>query len=819
TTDGSLGSHANLPGPDYLIGADLGSQLDGNLFHSFQDFNLNSLESATFSGPNNVQNILSRVTGGNPSNIDGLIRSTIPNADMYFMNPYGIMFGPNAQLDVQGSFHASTADYLRLGNDGRFDVRNPSDSLLTVEPVEAFGFLDAPAPISIQRHGQVTKEFAENTVGLSVPEGKTLSLIGGNIEIGNGTFYKKENGYIIRTSTLLAPSGRINLSSVASKGEVKLDKDFVDVSSFAKFADISLNDYSIIEVNGEGGGKIFIRGGQMTMDLWSNLDAETKGDINGALIDIHVDNLSVSNRSEVAARTKGKGTDILIKIQANDFATFYKKGYIKVSTYDKNEGAGDAGTIVIEAPKVSFAEMSGIYSSTVGSGNAGDVIIRASKLFSIENDSSILVSVFSSSTGGNAGTITIEAKDILMTEGSNITTSTYGIGKGGQIDIVASGKVTLSGVNENGFVGGIFSDSNPGAMVKDIAAFNSKAFDNDAGSIVLKAKELVLEKGAIISSSSISREGKKSGKGGDITLLVDGTITLDGINLHGESHEGLGSGIYVRSLGINAKSAGNIKIEAKALNLIDGAVISSTTDSHVSGGNINIKVEDNLSVSGDSTHFTLKEPLASQINFKTEFPEAKQNYMSTSGIYSNSESSANNAGIAGNIVVNANTVNLTNGGFISTSAQNSGGGFINMNTPNLLLLEKGSITTSVHGGIGDGGNINIVNPRFTVLNQAYIVAQADEGHGGDIHLKSEKFITSPDSLISASSRLGIDGEVKIDSPTIDMNAFLVVLPAGFVEAQLRKCTIEKIENPSTFKVNLTHDRRKELPFGKFLKFK
>ncbi|MDM8558778.1 filamentous hemagglutinin N-terminal domain-containing protein, partial [Candidatus Parabeggiatoa sp. HSG14] len=118
------------PGPDYLIGADLGQQMEGNLFHSFQDFNLNSLESATFSGPNSVQNILSRVTGGNPSNIDGLIRSTIPNADFYFLNPNGIMFGPNAQLDVQGSFHASTADYLRLGDGGRFDARYPSDSLL-----------------------------------------------------------------------------------------------------------------------------------------------------------------------------------------------------------------------------------------------------------------------------------------------------------------------------------------------------------------------------------------------------------------------------------------------------------------------------------------------------------------------------------------------------------------------------------------------------------------------------------------------------------------------------------------------------------------
>ncbi|MCP3873928.1 MAG: filamentous hemagglutinin N-terminal domain-containing protein, partial [Desulfobacteraceae bacterium] len=154
TLDGSLGRSGALPGPDYQIGADLGKQHGGNLFHSFQDFNLNRAESATFSGPNSVNNVISRVTGGNPSQIDGLIRSTIPNADMYLLNPHGIMFGKNARLDVQGGFHASTADYLRLKDGGRFDARQPKNSILTVAPVEAFGFLNSQvAPISVQGHG------------------------------------------------------------------------------------------------------------------------------------------------------------------------------------------------------------------------------------------------------------------------------------------------------------------------------------------------------------------------------------------------------------------------------------------------------------------------------------------------------------------------------------------------------------------------------------------------------------------------------------------------------------------------------------------
>ncbi|EDN72192.1 conserved hypothetical protein, secreted [Beggiatoa sp. SS] len=113
--DGTLGQSGALPGPDYLIGADLGQRHGRNLFHSFQNFNLQHLESATFSGPNQIENVISRVTGGNPSHIDGLIRSTIPNPDMYFLNLYGIMFGENAKSHVPRTLPAITSHSFALG--------------------------------------------------------------------------------------------------------------------------------------------------------------------------------------------------------------------------------------------------------------------------------------------------------------------------------------------------------------------------------------------------------------------------------------------------------------------------------------------------------------------------------------------------------------------------------------------------------------------------------------------------------------------------------------------------------------------------------
>jgi len=287
-TDGSLGTRIELPGLDYKIGAELGQQHGGNLFHSFETFNLNANESATFSAgvDSGIQNVFSRVTGENPSQIDGLIRSTILNADMYFLNPYGIMFGPNARLNVQGSFYASTANYLRLGNGGRFDALNPNDSLLTVAPVEAFGFLEQSEKIEIQDSL------------LETPVGKTLSLIGGNISIEDGV--------------LSAKSGRINLASVASAGEVILTPDALQVTAIEKgkieivqssaskwklnnetpegIISKPFGNLDVSDVQGIGGGQIFIRSGQLfldnaliladiTGDMSSHINVEVDGDI------------------------------------------------------------------------------------------------------------------------------------------------------------------------------------------------------------------------------------------------------------------------------------------------------------------------------------------------------------------------------------------------------------------------------------------------------------------------------------------------------------------------------------------------------------
>lgn len=148
--DGRLSAAQTLLGPNYAIGANLGRQIGPNLFQSFGKFGLATGESAVFSGPATVGNIIGRVTGGNQSSINGKIQSTIARANLYLINPSGVVFGPQATVNVSGSFHASSADYLKMSDGARFQATNPGGSTLSAAPPAAFGFMTAkPATITV----------------------------------------------------------------------------------------------------------------------------------------------------------------------------------------------------------------------------------------------------------------------------------------------------------------------------------------------------------------------------------------------------------------------------------------------------------------------------------------------------------------------------------------------------------------------------------------------------------------------------------------------------------------------------------------------
>jgi len=804
STDGTLGPSLNLPGPNFQITPDLGQQHGGNLFHSFQNFNLQHFESATFFGPESVNIIFSRVTGGNPSNINGLIRTTIPNAEMFLLNPAGIIFGEHARLDVQGGFHASTADYLRLGEDGRFDVRNPSNSILTVAPPMAFGFLQAPSEIQVQGSE------------LAVAPKADLSLIGGDLTLDH--------------AQLLTSSGRINLVSVASKGEVTAKIDHLgaripDTSSFAQLGRFAMRN-SEIETSGSPSGGVSIRGGQFFMDN-SLIHSHNFGDDAGKDIDIQ---LSDSMRMDEDAS--------------------------EVSNHQHLEGNLD------------FEESFGITSDTLSAGKAGRIAITVPRLEIHQN--TIDASTRAEGEGGN---IDLQTQQLYLGEGAEILNNSYSAGTGGQINIKATEQLEL--IDQRIFLTEEEVDRHRKTNIQ-INTFGQ----GDGGNITIDTPYLGLSGGYILSNTDNQGHGgtiminshfleilnggaitagvlpQGTGNGGEIKLNVIDTLKLSGFR-PGFIRDGsmiahnLQSGIAPVTVGEG--ESGLLEISAKNLIISDYASVGSATGATGNAGSMTITV-DNLYLqqggiltnssgaiiggelwlatgNGGNITVTVKEDII--IEGRNSFNPSSitaNTFLSGHGgsidlqanrliLRDGGTISANSLGTgnAGNINIKANDIHLSQGGKITTAAAQAVGGNITIRLSGLLDLQESQLTTSVHGGQGDGGNITLENPRFVVLDKGQIRANADAGHGGNIHIGSKQLVKSPCSQISASSKLGVDGNVDIESPAVNLDDFLMVLPGSDdeVELQLPKgCTVEDILNPSTtFNVRTVREGRLKSPEG------
>ncbi|MBT3615232.1 MAG: filamentous hemagglutinin N-terminal domain-containing protein [Verrucomicrobia bacterium] len=224
--DNSFGTGVALAGPNFQIPDSLGKTVGGNLFHSFTEFGVQTGGSATFTGPDVIDNILGRVTGGSVSEIDGLIKSDIAGANLYLLNPNGFLFGENAKVDVDGAFTVSSRDRINLGEDGAFLAADPDKSVFTASPPQAFGFLGAnPA-------GKITFN------GTRLVTGGTVNIAGGEVLLEQARLASEgaagaDSGNIIvqadavtiresqlRTQSVGGNSGRV---IVSSKGEVLIE--------------------------------------------------------------------------------------------------------------------------------------------------------------------------------------------------------------------------------------------------------------------------------------------------------------------------------------------------------------------------------------------------------------------------------------------------------------------------------------------------------------------------------------------------------------------------------------------------------------------
>jgi filamentous hemagglutinin family protein len=834
TLDGSLGPRGPVPGPHYRIGADVGQIRGGNLFHSFGEFNVPRGGSATFAGPNTIANIVSRVTGGQQSVIDGRLRSEIAGANLYLLNPSGVLFGPNASLDVSGSFHVSTADYLRFADGATFSANLGQASVLTVAPPAAFGFLGQnPAAMTI-----------EESV-LEVPAGQTLSLVGGDITIVGGP-----EGF------LSAPGGRIQLASVASPGEVGFSRlelaPDLQVDGFARLGRITLSQLALLDASGDGGGSVLLRSGRLLIDQ-SNMFADNTGRMDGAGLgldlritadavirngsflttdsvgagrardlrltagSLHLDNAVAGSRSFAS----GDGGNVGVNV-----GTLALTGGAQIST--STFGTGRGGQLTVEASEVLSITGSGLFSNTYGLGDAGRLVISA-PLLTMDNGGQIEAAASGDESRGNAGSLEVRVGRLTLTGGAEISTGTRGAGRGGQLTVEASDTIAISGL-ETGLFTNTFGEGAAGRLVvsaplltmDDLGLIQANGEIGDAGDIEVRVGRLALAGGAQIDNRT---EGP--GRGGQLTVEASDTIAIAGL---GQGRLGLSpSGLFSTTFGrgdagrlvvtaptlsmeggqilasterSNTGNAGSLEVRVGRLALTGGAQISTGTVGTGRGGELRVVATDTIAISGGSglVSSTFGEGAAGQLVVLAP------SLMMDGGTI---EAITAGAGRGGDIEVAATHLQLRNGstilassvgandagtirlqigetfrsdnGRVATASTRAGGGRIELQAGRLVQLRDSALTTSVQGGGGDAGNL-ILDAPFVVLEGSQIIANAFAGMGGNIRLGAEVFLADPVSLVEASSALGIQGMVDIQAPVTSLSGTLAPLPQAFVSA-------------------------------------
>ncbi len=520
TPDGTMGTRVQQEVSTYHI--DGGTLRGANLFHSFDQFRLGTGDTASFVGPpSGIDNIISRVTGSESSMIDGTLHTAMPDANLFLLNPSGVMFGANARLDISGSFHVSTAQSLHFSDGTTLNTESDTMPVLSAAPPVAFGFMTStPAPIEIE--GSM----------LEVPEGEALLVVGGDIRMTGG-------------ATLGTAQGMIRLVGVRTERDVALDVGAAPVYMGA----IDIVDGARIDVSGAGGGRIVVEGGEVLIDD-AALFAETTGAGTAGLIDIQVHTL----------RLKGDGL---------------------ISTNSLENSRGEAGDIVIAAASlVRVSDRARIQSLTPGAGAAGDITIRAETMIA-EGETWIETTALESSTNGagdvdlqvtaltvsdavirsatfgpgDAGRVTIEAVDIDINTGGLIAASQLrGLqeGNAGEIVIVAD-RLRVGGFNNN-----------PRPLQSRITS--STAGKGNAGSITIRTGQLLVEAGGRIATRTAPRSEQRDivpeGQSGAIDIAAQEVIVNGGEVLSTTRGAGHGGDVLITAHNIRLTDDGAIAVDS-----------------------------------------------------------------------------------------------------------------------------------------------------------------------------------------------------------------------------------------------------------------
>lgn len=768
-----------------------------NLFHSFKEFNIGIGEKVLFLDPG-VKNIFSRVTGSNSSNILGVLGVQGGDANLFFMNPNGILFGSNASLDLNGSFIASTANAIQFGRQGYFKSSTSAIPDVTVDPSALF--FQGP-------NGKIlnlaTNDLNSGPVpggGLSVLEGRSLHLVGGDVIVDSGE--------------INAMGGRIELGGLKESGTVGIIPEsngfFLHFPENVLRADVSLLGASIGVTGSKEGDivlsadKILIRESRIRAGLQSNnSSSQTRaGDINlNALKSVSISDSSVVNQilpgalgiggnvnitskelflmdsSRVSSNTFGQGNAGNINVDSGNIS-LYKGSELSSNTI----GEGNAGDVNLNSTNVSLFDGSRLASDTFQNGNAGNVKLIISEEFLL--DSSQVSSSVANGADGNAAQIYVEADAIVLDNDSTISSSTFSMGNAGDITLKAN-SINLK------LFSGIITSVTEGAK-------------GNSGDIRIYVSDISLTGGSQITSSILNAENGLPGGigiGGNIFINSTNSVTISGFS----QSAGEPSGIYAVTEEGASGSAGNITVNARKFRITNGALVTAQTFNSSNGGrisintsifeainggqvitstfsdgnagNINLNATEKILITGKDQSFEQRLAILEDFLLRDDVDpvvvkeqiQALKDLGPNSGLYANT--SSNSSGNAGNIFVDPPEVLIRDGARIAVNSQGSGvGGNIQVIARN-LTLDRGFITAATASN--KGGDISLQLEDFLFLrNNSAISASAgspdqvllgQEVSGGNITIAADNIVAEPNSNsdIFATSLGGKGGVINI----------------------------------------------------------
>ncbi len=593
-----------------------GTQTGRNLFHSFRAFSVPSGRAASFQQIDPaITDIFARVTGGNLSRINGLIETlqtdgTLSNANFFLLNPNGIVLGPNAALNVGGSFLATTANQITFRDGTRFSAVNPTESaLLTVSVPTGLQFGSNPgrivsranAPVLNSEGEPLLDPFGTPISGLNVTPGRTLALIGGTLQLEG--------------SSLFATGGRVELGSVSGMGQVDLQVNrsnlILGYESVQDLGDIqispSLTQTSFIEVSDNRGGSVQIQGRNVNINTGSEIIADTV-EQNGRGILIRAAELKIED-AIVATTTQGNGRGGNITVETNRL-TLTNAGQIETNT----NAAGRGGNLRVKATE--SVELAG--------GQVVGEFFLSSGLFTRIGEAA----------AGQGGNLTVITDQLRATDGAQISIDNFGTGTPGRMLIRAT-EIELAGV-------GVDRNGEPlttqNCVLPCPSSFSAFPFSTgDGGSIQVNTTRLRLRDGATIQTPTPT-----SADAGNLTIHATESIELSGTATDGRTPTGLltfsggipgtrfgeadigiatatgrggdltlrtgelvvrdGAVVAVGSLNRNlaASGAGNLTVRANSIQLDNRAGLLGATNSG-DGGNLNLQLSDFLLLSHNST--------------------------------------------------------------------------------------------------------------------------------------------------------------------------------------------------------------------------